>query len=75
MTTVTIGGREFRLGAWYVSKHPNAKPKQLLGFEPTGYQPGGTVHFKSARDYERGEAGRWWSAARWAGRAGDEVLP
>lgn len=72
--TVTIGGREFRVGAWYSGKLGRAE-RRLTSFDPNGRQPGGTVRSHTRRDVESRDSGAWWQAHRWVCWAGDEVKP
>ena len=79
--TVTIGGREFRVGATYAPKRPGLarKPRRLQGLSSdercrrSGMnRPGGTVYY--ATKYRNGD---WWSATcsavQWLRWAGEEV--
>ncbi len=83
MTTITIGGREFRVGATYAPKRPgpSRKPRRLQGFDPATScwmsgmnRPGGTITY-GIRDRD----GEMWcrncSAEQWLRWAGDEVAP
>jgi len=70
MTTVTIGGREFRIRATYVSKRPRDKtrPRTLCVSHP--WQPEGKVRLMTPGGYTQ-----YWSAEVFARWAGDEVAP
>lgn len=79
--TVTIGGREFRVGATYAPKRPGLtrRPRQFQGFHPFTLcwmtnmnRPGGTVTY-GVRDQDGGLWCRNCSAVQWLRWAGDEV--
>ena len=71
---VSIGDREFELGAIYVPRNGMGCCRRLLAFEPDGEWPGGKVVtwlIGSAGGRRDRVCGAWW--ARWAGGRVAEV--
>jgi hypothetical protein len=74
--TVTIGGREFRVGAWYMCGTKNPEPVQLVACAlstPAGGWAPRVV-------YQPKQIGEWTHKvtvpiADWLQSAGDEVAP
>lgn len=73
--TITIGGREFRVGAWYRSKrHKGAYPRQFLDRRDDARR-GVYVVYRWPEESTATDPEQWCSARSWRAWDGDEVAP
>lgn len=74
MTTITIGGREFRIGATYAPKPKRVPwgPRTLLSYSP---EPLGPFMAPLVSWQEAGGAKTSGTLNEWLAWAGDEVAP